>query len=89
MYQTGMEFGVDPELLKQAMSEIISNQNETPAVDEVLNQIEQSTQQQIEQANQQMDAATETLMASPQGQADLNAATRDLAGEETTMLGQM
>jgi len=89
LYQSGMEFGLDPELLKQAMSEIISNQKDTPAVQEVLNQIEQATQQQIEQANQQMDAATETLMASPQGQADLNAAAQELEGEETTMLNQM
>lgn len=89
LYQSGMEFGLDPELLKQAMSEIIANQKDTPAVQEVLNQIEQATQQQIEQANQQMDAATETLMASPQGQADLNAAAQELEGEETTMLNQM
>lgn len=89
MYQAGMDFGLDPELLKQAMSEIISNQKDTPAVKEVLDQIEQLTQQQIEQANQQMDAATETLMASPQGQADLNAATQELEGPETTMMNQM
>ncbi len=89
MYQAGMDFGLDPELLKQAMSEIISNQKDTPAVKEVLDQIEQLTQQQIEQANQQMDAATETLMASPQGQADLNAAAQELEGPETTMMNQM
>lgn len=89
MYQAGMNFGLDPELLKQAMSEIISNQKDTPAVKEVLDQIEQLTQQQIEQANQQMNAATETLMASPQGQADLNAAAQELEGPETTMMNQM
>lgn len=89
MYQAGMDFGLDPELLKQAMSEIISNQKDTPAVKEVLDQIEQLTQQQIEQANQQMDAATKTLMASPQGQADLNAAAQELEGPETTMMNQM
>lgn len=89
LYQSGMEFGVDQELLKQAMSEIISNQKDTPAVKEVLDQIEQLTQQQIEQANQQMDDATQTLMASPQGQADLNAAAQELEGPETTMMNQM
>lgn len=89
LYQSGMEFGIDPELLKQAMSEIIANQKDTPAVEEVLNQIEQLTQQQIEQANQQMDDATQTLMASPQGQADLNGLAQDLEGQETTMLNQM
>ena len=47
LYQSGMEFGVDQELLKQAMSEIIANQKDTPAVKEVLDQIEQLTQQQI------------------------------------------
>lgn len=89
LYQSGMEVGVDPDLLKQAMTEIISNQKETPAVDELLQFIEQATQQEIEQANQQMDDATQTLMASPQGQADLNAAAQELEGEETTMLNQM
>ena len=89
MYQTGMEFGLDPELLKQAMSEIIANQSETPAVDEVMAQIEQATQQQIEQANQQIDGAVETLMASPQGQADINNMAQQLEGEQTTMLNQM
>ena len=89
MYQTGMEFGLDPELLKQAMSEIIANQSETPAVDEVMAQIEQATQQQIEQANQQIDGAVETLMASPQGQADINNIAQQLEGEQTTMLNQM
>ena len=84
-----MEFGLDPDLLKQAMSEIISNQKDTPAVKEVLDQIEQLTQQQMEQANQQMDEATQTLMASPQGEADINNLAQELEGQETTMLNQM
>lgn len=89
LYQSGMEVGVDPELLQQAMAEIIANQKDTPAVQEVLQFIEQATQQQIEQANQQMDAATDTLMATPQGQADTNALAQQLEGPETTMLNQM
>ena len=89
LYQSGMEFGLDPELLKQAMAEIISNTKDTPAVDEVLKQIEQLTQQQIEQANQQMDNAVNTLMATPQGQADINNMAQDLEGPETTMLNNM
>ena len=89
LYQSGMEFGIDESLLKQAMSEIIDNQKDTPAVEEVLKQIEQLTQQQIQQANQQMDNATETLMASPQGQADINGLAQNLEGPETTMLNQM
>lgn len=89
LYQSGMEFGIDENLLKQAMSEIIANQKDTPAVEEVLKQIEQLTQQQIQQANQQMDNATETLMASPQGQADINGLAQNLEGPETTMLNQM
>ena len=72
LYQTGMEVGVDPELLKQAMAEIIANQNDTPAVKEVLDQAETATQQQMQQANEQMDAATQTLMATPQGQTDVS-----------------
>lgn len=89
LYQSGMEVGVSPELLQQAMAEIISNSNETPAVDQVLAQIEQATEQQIEQANKQMDAATQTLMASPQGQADLNNLTTELEGPEVAMINQM
>ena len=89
LYQSGMEFGVDQELLRQAMSEIIANQKDTPAVDEVLKFVEQATQQEIEQANQQMDDATQTLMASPQGQADINSLAQELEGPETTMLNQM
>ena len=89
LYQSGMEAGVDPELLQQAMAEIIANQKDTPAVQEVMQFIEQATQQEIEQANQQMDAATDTLMASPQGQADINGLAQELEGEETTMLNQM
>lgn len=89
LYQSGMEAGVDPELLQQAMAEIIANQKDTPAVQEVMQFIEQATQQEIEQANQQMDDATQTLMASPQGQADINGLAQELEGEETTMLNQM
>ena len=89
LYQSGMEVGVDPELLQQAMAEIIANQKDTPAVQEVMQFIEQATQQEIEQANQQMDDATQTLMASPQGQADINGLAQELEGEETTMLNQM
>lgn len=89
LYQSGMEVGADPALLQQAMAEIIANQKDTPAVNEAMQFIEQATQQQIEQANQQMDAATETLMASPQGQADINSLAQDLEGEQTTMLNQM
>ena len=89
LYQSGMEVGADPELLQQAMAEIIANQKDTPAVQEVMRFIEQATQQEIEQANQQMDDATQTLMASPQGQADINGLAQELEGEETTMLNQM
>ena len=89
LYQSGMEVGVEPELLQQAMAEIIANQKDTPAVQEVMAQIEQATQQQLEQANQQMDAATQTLMASPQGQANINNLAQEIEGPETTMLNQM
>ena len=89
LYQSGMEVGVEPELLQQAMAEIIANQKDTPAVQEVMAQIEQATQQQLEQANQQMDAAAQTLMATPQGQADINSLAQEIEGPETTMLNQM
>ena len=89
LYSAGMEVGADPELLQRAMSEIISNQKDTPAVQEVMQFIEQATAQQIEAANQQMDAATQTLMASPQGQADINGMAQDIEGSETAMLNQM
>ena len=89
LYASGMEVGIDQELLKQAMSEIISNQTDTPAVKEVMQMIEQATQQQLDAANQQMDAATQTLMASPQSQMQVNELAQELEGPETTMLNQM
>lgn len=89
LYQSGMEVGVDPELLKQAMSEIISNQKETPAVDEVMQMLEQNAEQQVQQANEQMDAAAETLMATPQGQSDISNLAQDLEGQDVSMLNQM
>ena len=89
LYQSAIDANVEPDLLKQALSEIISGQKDTPAVQKVLEQIEQQVQAQIEQANQQMDAATQTLMASPQGQADLNGLTQDLEGQEVSILNQM
>ena len=89
LYSSGMEVGADPQLLQSAMAEIISNQKDTPAVQELMQFIEQATEQQIQAANQQMDAATQTLMASPQGQADINNMAQDIEGPETTMLNQM
>ena len=89
LYASGMEVGADPQLLQSAMAEIISNQKDTPAVQELMQFIEQATEQQIQAANQQMDAATQTLMASPQGQADINNMAQDIEGPETTMLNQM
>ena len=89
LYTSGMEVGADEELIRQAMSEIIANQKDTPAVNDLLQFIEKATQQQIEQANQQMDAATQTLMATPQAQMGTNALAQDLEGAETTMLNQM
>lgn len=89
LYSSGMEVGADPQLLQSAMTEIISNQKDTPAVQELMQFIEQATEQQIQAANQQMDAATQTLMASPQGQADINNMAQDIEGPETTMLNQM
>lgn len=89
LYTAGMEAGLDEELLKQAMTEIIANQKDTPAVQEVMNALEQLAQQQMEQADQQLNDATETLMATPQQQMDMNDLAGELEGPETTMLNQM
>ena len=64
----GNEYGIDQNLLLQAVAEIIGNQKETPSVDEVMKQLEDSFQQKMNQSQQRLSNATSMLMATPQAQ---------------------
>ncbi len=64
----GNEYGIDQNLLLQAVTEIIGNQKETPSVDEVMKQLEESFQQKMNQSQQRLSNATSMLMATPQAQ---------------------
>lgn len=77
MYQIGTQFGANPELITQAITEVINNNKETPAVDTLMQQLEESFKQEMQAAEERMNGAVETLMAAPQQQAEVNA----LAGQ--------
>ena len=64
----GNDYGIDQNLLLQAVAEIIGNQKETPSVDEVMKQLEDSFQQKMNQSQQRLSNATSMLMATPQAQ---------------------
>lgn len=50
----GTQFNVDQELIKQSITEIISNSEETPATDQIMKLIEQGFQSQVADANSNM-----------------------------------
>ena len=77
MYQIGTQFGANPELITQAITEVINNNKETPAVDTLMKQLEESFKQEMQAAEERMNGAVDTLMAAPQQQAEVNA----LAGQ--------
>lgn len=77
MYQMGSQFGANPELITQAITEVVNNSKETPAVDALMQQLEQAFQQQMQEAEQKMSGAVDMLMATPQQQAEVEA----LAGQ--------
>lgn len=71
MYAFGVETGVDQALLTDAIAEIISNQKETPAVDEVMSMMEQSFQQEIQKQQMEVDGTLDQLMNTPQMQQEI------------------
>lgn len=77
MYQMGSQFGANPELITQAITEVVNNSRETPAVDALMQQLEQAFQKQMQEAEQKMSGAIDMLMATPQQQAEVEA----LAGQ--------
>ena len=64
LYTQATQLGISPELIDQAIAEIIQGVEETPAVDELMKQMEQLFNQQMQQAQK---AQEEANMAS-QGQ---------------------
>ena len=89
LYAAGMEAGLDPQLLQSAMAEIISNQKETPAIDQVMQMLEQDAEQQIQQAEVQMSGAVDTLMATPQGQSEIEQEAQNIEGPEVTAMNEL
>ena len=90
MYTMGTQFGIDGQLILQAMAEIINSQDQTPAVDEVMKMLEQAFQQQMQQQQaqqeQSMNNAVDMLMATPQAQAQIQ---QDAAAIESGNMGQI
>lgn len=75
--EMGTEFGINPELTNQAISEIIGSLKETPGVDMFMQEVEKAFQQQMQVNEQKIDEATNMLMATPQQQA----LVQDMAGQ--------
>lgn len=62
---------VDPNLLTQAVAELITNNTETPALDEVMALLEQAVEQEIQQSEQRLNNAASMLTNTPQQQAGI------------------
>lgn len=65
------EIQVDPNLLTQAVAEIINNNVDTPALDEIMGLMEQAFQQQMQQSEEMLNNAANMLTATPQQQASI------------------
>lgn len=74
------ENGIPEELLTQAITEIINNSQETPAVDEIMKLLEQSFQAQVQQNQQRLDDVTNQLMSSPAQQAEVENLANQIEG---------
>lgn len=86
MYTSSQEAGIDEELVKQAISEVIGNNADTPALDEVLKQLEQYAQSQIQQAQVQQSNAVDMITQTPQAQSQIQANAEEIQGEDVTNL---
>ena len=75
----GSGINLPPELIGQAVAEIISNQSETPAVDEVMKALEEAFQQEMAQQEQNLNNAVSMLMAAPQQQAEVENMANQIA----------
>ena len=82
IYNMGNEFGLPSDLILQAIAEIINTAKETPALDQVKKMLEDAFAQQMRQQEQQqqvaLDNAVETIMATPQVQAEIDESARAL-----------
>lgn len=80
---TGVDFGINQELLNQAVAEVIDNRAETPAVDEVMKLLEQAFKEQIAQNQQKLNNVTNELMAMPQQQQEVQQLASEIEGQPT------
>ena len=82
IYNMGNEFGLPSDLVLQAIAEIINTAKEAPALDQVKKMLEDAFAQQIREQEQQqqvaLDNAVNTIMATPQVQAEIDESARAL-----------
>ena len=65
MIVVGNENGVDSQLLNQAVAEVINNSKETPAVDQVMQILEQSFNQQVAENERKLESVSRQLLNTP------------------------
>lgn len=90
IYSMSGEFGLPPELVTQAIAEIINTAKETPALDQVKQMLEQAFEKQLReqeaQQQQAMDNAVNMLMATPQAQQQIEQDAAAIEGAGMPMM---
>lgn len=85
--QMSNDLGIDPGLANQAIAEIISSQQDTPAVQEVMKQAEAAFQQQMQINEQKIDEVANQMMAMPQQQAQVENMANQLQSGQFPIAG--
>jgi hypothetical protein len=90
--QAALQYGIDPQMLQQAIAEIMSGKQETPTVDAILQMIEQTVAQQNQQIDRGDEAARQESFRQPAvtGDEELSAGeqgTVPVTGDEELTLG--
>lgn len=88
LLEQGKQYGVPQELLNQAVSEIIGSDVKHPAVDEVLKMLEDAFSKQVQENEQKMNNAVNSLMAAPQQQGELQQLANQIESSEQQINNQ-
>lgn len=75
---TASQGKVNPELIASSIAEIIGNQKETPATDELMKALEQQMQQQMQETEAQINNVATMLTNTPQQQAQIQNTANNL-----------
>lgn len=78
----GNENGVSQELITQGVAEIIENRKDTPAVDEIMKQLEEAFQQVMARNEQNLTNVVDQLMATPNQQMEVEQAANQLESQQ-------